>query len=132
MDDVVIRCQSCGAIHRTHPNYSWVGIGCSQCGHYMTRAEVLDEEDVVDLLFEASGKVDDLTRRMKTLRKGLSLIPGTEHLGPGMIPYQNRWGHWIWRCMDQPEDRGWPGVKPPDGAVPAYDDLVGWYWTSNE
>jgi hypothetical protein len=44
------------------------------------------------------------------------------------IPYQNRWGHWVWRREDIYEDRGWPGKKPPnDKVIPKV--LNGkWYW----
>jgi len=44
------------------------------------------------------------------------------------IPYRNRWGHWVWRRADIPEDKNWPGLKPPSSTcVPEWKE-DGWYW----
>ena len=48
----------------------------------------------------------------------------------GWTPYQNRWGHWVWKMPDDKSrlDMTWPGLKPPSKtAVPVWVN-DGWYW----
>jgi len=50
-------------------------------------------------------------------------------------PYQNRWGHWVWKVSESyPNDRSWPGMKPPakyPNAFPVKENDQ-WYWAINK
>jgi len=44
-------------------------------------------------------------------------------------PYQNRYGHWVWRSIEVKgeNDMSWPGIRPPEGAKPVIKDRK-WQW----
>jgi hypothetical protein len=44
------------------------------------------------------------------------------------IPYQNRWGQWVWRREDIAEDKNWPGLKPPTKTVVPKVINNLWHW----
>ena len=48
------------------------------------------------------------------------------------IPYQNRWGRWVWRRPDIPEDRNWPGLKAPSKTVHPEVRDGKWCWVEND
>ena len=60
--------------------------------------------------------------KYKKIRADLSFLKG------GEIPYKNRWGTWVWRDSIIPEDRNWPGLKPPnDSCIPILYNGI-WHW----
>ncbi len=44
------------------------------------------------------------------------------------IPYQNRWGYWVWRRPCDIPLSNWPGQKPPKWATGVIFDKC-WCWT---
>ena len=62
----------------------------------------------------------------ETTGEDVSDIPGS------WIPYKNRQGEWVWRDENDPEDKDWPGFKPPaDDVFPEFID-GGWKWVREE
>ena len=59
----------------------------------------------------------------------MTLICSQKQLGQNhTVPYQNRWGHWVWTVEGGEMPKSWPGEKPPSkDVVPV---LIGpdWYW----
>ena len=47
------------------------------------------------------------------------------------IPYQNRWGRWVWRQEDIYADPTWPGLKPPSKDVHPLVKDGEWVWCEN-
>lgn len=46
------------------------------------------------------------------------------------IPYQNVWGHWVWRMNESiPEAPRWPGLKSPEWALKPIVHDGTWCWT---
>jgi len=60
---------------------------------------------------------------MKSLkRKLVKIFPSKDE-----IPFQNRWGTWVWRTKNQNADPNWPGLKPPKGCT--HPELKDGQWT---
>ena len=49
-----------------------------------------------------------------------------------LVPYKNKWGHYVWKPEGESIDMTWPGFKGPKWA----QDLILfngiWYWASEE
>ncbi len=49
-----------------------------------------------------------------------------------LIPYKNKWGHFVWRTEGDLIDLAWPGFKAPKWAkdLICFDNI--WYWAAEE
>jgi len=64
-----------------------------------------------------------------TFENGISKISIRKYEKDWNLFYKNRWGHFVWTNKDYPEDKNWPGIKPPKGKN-VEPVLIGefWYW----